>query len=79
MNFAKLFEVKQFQMLYTKEFNTESEKHKHTITIRVDDNDLKYEISMGYKSIEARDKAFEEIDIEKARNNLDSMRSALNF
>lgn len=79
MNFAKLFEVKQFQMLYTKEFNTESEKHKHTITIRVDDNDLKYEISMGYKSIDARDKAFEEVEIETARHNLESMRKSLNF
>lgn len=79
MNFAKLFEVKQFQMLYTKEFNNESEKHKHTITIRVDDDDTKYEISMGYKSIESRDTAFEEIDVEKARHNLESMRKSLNF
>lgn len=79
MNFAKIFEVKQFQMLYTLTINPESKEHRYTITLRVDDEDLKYEVTMGYKSIEARDKAFEEIDVEKARHNLDSMRKALNF
>lgn len=79
MNFAKIFEVKQFQMLYTLTINTESKEHRYTITLRVDDEDLKYEVNMGYKSIEARDKAFQEIDIQKARQNLISMRKALNF
>ncbi len=79
MIFAKIFEVRQFQMLYTLTRNESSKEHKDRITIRVDDEDTMYEIHIGYKDQNRRARAFEDIDIHKAKQDLDSMRSTLNF
>lgn len=79
MIFAKIFEVKQFQLLYTCTRNENSKEHKDRITLRVDDEDTMYEVHMGYKDLNRRTRAFEEIDIHKAKQDLDSMRKALNF
>ena len=77
--FAKLFDYKDGQILYKLWYNEESEEHKYTIDIEVQDSNVTYEKRIGYKTIKSRDKDFTKIDQVEAELQIQKMIESMNI
>ena len=73
MKFAKIIEVREHQVLITKELDSESDELK--LNVRTDFEDYSQTISLRFNTLERRDKAFEEYDISSAEKHINVSKS----